>query len=171
MRRGAWLWRSISCSAETVARRMSSRLFALASPSCWKQLVSITWTIPMHRCLHACRRGAASNKDRVGYSFAQFVDLDPKLLDLVPNVLYPFYIVLETINLSNGPSHARHLAVCCFFAPVGTPLTRQNRSLNGILNLGLSHFFPTAESSRYANLVDPPLDRPDSILEMIFQVS
>ena len=124
----------------------------------------------MHRCLHACRRGAASNKDMVGHSFAQFVDSNPKLLDLVPNVLYPFDIVLETINLSNGPSHASHLAVYCFFPPVGTPLTRLDRSVNSILDLGLNQFFPTAESRRYTNLVDPPLDRPDNILEMILQI-
>ena len=103
---------------------------------------------------------------RLCHSIAQFVDSNPNLLDLVPNVLYPLDVVLETINLRYSPAHASHLGVCSFFAPMGPSLARLNRSVYSILDLKHISRLPTRNSGVSTNLVNSSFCRSHNILQV-----
>lgn len=74
---------------------------------------------------------------RLCQAIGHFVDSNADLFDLVSNVLYPLDVVFETINLRYSSTHARHLGVCSFFAPMGSSLARLNRSVHSVLYLEL----------------------------------
>lgn len=101
---------------------------------------------------------------RLCHSIAYFIDSNPNLFDLVPNVLYPLDIVLESINIRYGSMHASHFCVCSLFAPVGASLARFDRSRYRDLNLKHVSGLPTRRSGVCTNLIDPAFHRPDDIL-------
>lgn len=103
---------------------------------------------------------------RLCHSIVQFVDSNPNLLDLVPNVLDPLGVVLETIDLRYSPAHASHLGVCSFFAPVGASLARLNRSVYSILDLPPVSRLPTRKSGVSTNLVNSPFHCSRHILQV-----